>query len=169
MADFADTVDYEADGASVENAGDEAAEGAGAGLKAPENQAEERKYEADSEAVTDGTHKQNLSSGKEEESNQAVQEKKADLLKSGYLVYEDTMIRIESVSETLQEEKNVVIYHVTLLEETVNMAKETKLDLKTDELFHTKLEEGECYQVTFYDNKMPYDSSIHEYFLLEVK
>lgn len=168
LEDFADVADYEKETASAETAGDEAEEGAAAGVEATETR-KESKYELDDEAVTDGTRKENLSSGKGEENNQAVQEKKADLLKSGYLVYEDVLIRIESISETVQEEKNVTIYHVTILEEAVNMEKDTKLDLKTDELFRTKLAEGECYQVTFYDNKMPYDSSIHEYFLLELK
>ncbi len=165
MEDFADAAEYEKEASGIEAAG----EGAAAGTEAAEAPAEEAKYRQDSEDVTDENRKEDLSSGKEDENNQAVQEKKAELLKSGYLVYEDAIIRIESVSETVQEEKNVIIYHVTLLEENVNMDKEIKLDLKTDELFRTKLVEGACYQVTFYDNKMPYDSSVHEYFLLELK
>ena len=168
MEDFADAAEYEKEASSAE-AEDEAGEGAAAGMEAAEAPAEEAKYRKDSEDVTDENCKEDLSSDKEEENNQAVQEKKAELLKSGYWVYEDAVIRIESVSETVQEERNVIIYHVTLLEENVNMDKEIKLDLKTDELFRTKLVEGACYQVTFYDNKMPYDSSIHEYFLLELK
>ena len=169
LEDFADAAEYEKEAASTETAGDEAGEGAASGMEAAEAPAEEAKYRQDSEDITDGNRKEDLSSDKEEENNQAVQEKKAELLKSGYFVYEDAIIRIESVSETVQEEKNVIIYHVTLLEENVNMDKEIKLDLKTDELFRTKLVEGACYQVTFYDNKMPYDSSVHEYFLLELK
>lgn len=169
MEDFADTAEYEKEAASAEAAGDEAGEGAAAGTETAEAPAEEAKYWQDSEDVTDENRKEDLSSGKEEENDQAVQEKKEELLKSGYWVYEDAIIRIESVSETVQEEKNVIIYHVTLLEENVNTDKEIKLDLKTDELFRTKLVEGACYQVTFYDNKMPYDSSVHEYFLLELK
>lgn len=163
LEDFADAADYEEEAAATETAGD----GGAAGAEAAEEQ-KEAEYEPDNEAVTDGTRKENLSSGKDE-GDKAVQEKKADLLKSGYLLYEDVLIRIESVSENVQEEKNVPVYHVTIMEETANMEKDTKLELKADELFQTELIEGECYQVTFYDNKMPYDSSIHEYFLLELK
>ena len=134
-----------------------------------ENRAEEAKYESDRADGAEDMGKESLSSQKAEENSQALQDKKADLLKQGYLVYQDALVRIESVSETVKEGKNVVIYHVTILEAIENMEKEMQLDLKSDELFNTRLTEGESYRVTFYDNKMPYDSSIHEYFLLEAE
>lgn len=162
MEDFLDTADYEAEAAKEEAAGGAETEGA-------ENRAEEAKYESNSAAEAEDMGKESLSAEKAEENGQALQDKKADLFKQGYLVYQDALIRIESVSEIVEEGKNVLIYHVTILEAIENMEKGTQLDLKADELFQTMLTEGESYRVTFYDNKLPYDSSIHEYFLLEAE
>lgn len=162
MGDFLDTADY-----ADEAVKDQDAEGAVA--ESQENRAEEAKHESGSAAEAEDMGKESLSAKKAEENRQALQDKKADLSKQGYLVYQDALVRIESVSETVEEGKNVVIYHVTILEAIENMEKEMQLDLKVDELFNTRLTEGESYRVTFYDNKMPYDSSIHEYFLLEAE
>lgn len=162
VEDFLDTVDYEDEAVK-----DQDVEGTVA--ESQENRAEEAKYESDRAAGAEDMGKESLSSQKAEENRQALQDKKADLSKQGYLVYQDALIRIESVSETVEEGKNVVIYHVTILEAIENIEKEMQLDLKADELFNTRLTEGEGYRVTFYDNKMPYDSSIHEYFLLEAE
>lgn len=162
MEDFLDTADY-----ADEAVKDQDAEGAVA--ESQENRAEEAKHESGSAAEAEDMGKESLSAKKAEENRQALQDKKADLSKQGYMVYQDAMVRIESVSKIVEEGKNVVIYHVTILEAIENMEKEMQLDLKADELFNTRLTEGESYQVTFYDNKMPYDSSIHEYFLLEAE
>ncbi len=162
VEDFLDTVDY-----ADEAVKDQDVEGAVA--ESQENRAEEAKHESGSAAEAEDMGKESLSAKKAEENRQALQDKKADLSKQGYLVYQDALIRIESVSETVEEGKNVVIYHVTILEAIENMEKEMQLDLKADELFNTRLTDGESYRVTFYDNKMPYDSSIHEYFLLEAE
>lgn len=162
VEDFLDTADYEEEAVK-----DQDAEGTVA--ESQENRAEEAKYESGSVAGAEDMDKESLSSQKTEENSQALQDKKAELSAQGYLVYQDALIRIESVSETVEEGKNVVIYHVTILEAIENMEKEMRLDLKADELFNTRLTEGESCRVTFYDNKMPYDSSIHEYFLLEAE
>lgn len=162
VEDFLDTADYEDEAVKAQDA-------EGAMEESQENRAEEAKYESDRADGAEDMGKESLSSQKAEENSQALQDKKADLLKQGYLVYQDALIRIESVSETVKEGKNVVIYHVTILEAIENMEKEMQLDLKADELFNTRLTEGESCRVTFYDNKMPYDSSIHEYFLLEAE
>lgn len=167
MKEFLDTADYEDEAADADEE-----EGADAGSAEPEtegavNRAEEEKYESD--GVAEDMYKESLSSQKDEEAVRAVQDKIEDLLKQGYLVYQDAWIQIESVTEAEQEGESAFIYHVTILEGIDNMEKEMQLDLKVDELFHARLMEGERYRVTFYDNKMPYDSSIHEYFLLELK
>lgn len=162
VEDFLDTADYEDEAVKAQDE-------EGAVAESQENRAEEAKYESDRADGAVDMGKESLSSQKAEENSQALRDKKADLLKQGYLVYQDALVRIESVSETVKEGKNVVIYHVTILEAIENMEKEMQLDLKADELFNTRLTEGESCRVTFYDNKMPYDSSMHEYFLLEAE
>ena len=91
------------------------------------------------------------------------------LKEEGLSVYENIFVRVNSVVETKQGESSSLIFHITLLQDAGYLEKGKQLDLKEDELFQDRLEEGENCRITFYDNKMPTDSSVHEYFLLDAE
>ena len=103
----------------------------------------------------------------ESEKEKAVQSKIEELSKQGLTIHENVSVKVDCRFEEAVEGELIIIYEVTLLKGTEFIEEGTTIQLKTDPLFEDSLKEGEIYQITFYDNKPPYDSSNHEYFLLK--
>lgn len=103
----------------------------------------------------------------ESEKEKAVQSKIEELSKQGLTIHENVSVKVDCRFEEAVEGELIIIYEVTLLKGTEFFEEGTTIQLKTDPLFEDSLKEGEIYQITFYDNKPPYDSSNHEYFLLK--
>lgn len=146
----------------------ESAEGYG------ETNYEEAEYEeSDYEEVTDCQKLSNSvadverAAEMESEKEKAVQSKIEELSKQGLTIHENVSVKVDCRFEEAVEGELIIIYEVTLLKGTEFLEEGTTIQLKTDPLFEDSLKEGEIYQITFYDNKSPYDSSNHEYFLLK--
>lgn len=103
------------------------------------------------------------------DADKSVQTKIDELSKQGLTVYEDVSVQIETVSQVEIDGKTVAVYTGIVLQRTEYLEKGARFEFYGDELLDTKLEAGENYLVTFYDNKLPYDSSIHEYFILKAE
>lgn len=128
---------------------------------------ESSQYAAD-ESAAESDFSESMSGEERKTEEVGIENKIQNLKEQGLFVFENVSLRVDSVTESVQDGKAVLIYHVTVLQDAEYIEKDQKIDLKADELFQEKLAEGESYHATFYDNKAPYDSSIHEYFILKI-